>query len=97
VPTTHTAPTHQLARVELWLAAQAAEHAATLNETPSRGAAMDVTTRKATAIVGVADTRSTSLDRLAGEGAGTAAESLRHVLPTDENGRVAVAAFGSSI
>jgi hypothetical protein len=60
---------------------------------------MDVTreTRKATAIVGVVDTRSTSLDRLAGEGAHTATESLRHVLPADETGRVAVAAFGSCI
>ena len=50
-----------------------------------------------TVIVGVADTRATSLDRLAGEGANTAAESLRHVLPADETGRVAVAAFGSCI
>jgi FXSXX-COOH protein len=48
-------------------------------------------------IQGVADTRNTSLDRLAGEGAATAADSLRHVLPADEAGRVAVAAFGSSI
>lgn len=49
------------------------------------------------AIVGVADTRTTSLGRLAGEGAHAAAESLRHVLPADPDGRVAVAAFGSSI
>jgi FXSXX-COOH protein len=47
-----------------------------------------------TAIVGVADTRTTTLDQLAGEGAGTV---LRHVLPTDGDGRVAVAAFASSI
>lgn len=53
--------------------------------------------KQQTAIVGVADTRSVTLDQLAGQGAHTAAESLRHVLPEDENGRVAVAAFGSSI
>jgi hypothetical protein len=52
---------------------------------------------RAAAVAGVADTRSTTLDRLAGEGARTAAESLRHVLPADETARVAVAAFGSSI
>jgi FXSXX-COOH protein len=60
---------------------------------------MDVTlaTAGTPAVAGVADTRAISLDRLAGEGAPTAAASLRHVLPTDEAGRVPVAAFGSSI
>jgi FXSXX-COOH protein len=48
-------------------------------------------------VAGVADTRATSLDRLAGERAKIAAESLRHVLPADSSGRVAVAAFGASI
>lgn len=48
-------------------------------------------------VVGVADTRGITLDRLAGHAAETAAESLRHVLPADETGRVVVAAFGSSI
>lgn len=48
------------------------------------------------AVSGVADTRGTSLDRLAAEAA-PAAEGLRHVLPAEENGRVAVAAFSSSI
>lgn len=48
-------------------------------------------------VAGVADTRSTSLDRLASEGAEIATESLRHVLPSDDSGRVTVAAFGSSI
>jgi FXSXX-COOH protein len=60
---------------------------------------MDLTLKPADApaVVGVADTRSTTLDRLAGQGAQTAADSLRHVLPADGAGRVAVAAFGSSI
>jgi hypothetical protein len=60
---------------------------------------MDVTLKPTDApvIAGVADTRSTTLDRLAGQEAGTAAQSLRHVLPADETARVAVAAFGSSI
>lgn len=60
---------------------------------------MDLTLKSADApvVAGVADTRSTTLDRLAGQGAQTAAESLRHVLPADGAGRVAVAAFGSSI
>jgi FXSXX-COOH protein len=53
-------------------------------------------TAGAPAVVGVADTRSTTLDRLAGD-ARAAADSLRHVLPADETVRVAVAAFGSSI
>lgn len=57
---------------------------------------MDIT-GTAPAIIGVTDTRATSLDRLAADGTRAAAESLRHVLPEDENGRVAVAAFGSSI
>lgn len=48
-------------------------------------------------VAGVPDTRSTSLDRLASEGAEIAAESLRHVLPRNDRGRVSVAAFGSSI
>lgn len=48
------------------------------------------------AVAGVVDTRSTRLDRLA-ERAGAAAESLKHVLPADEAGQVAVAAFASSI
>lgn len=48
-------------------------------------------------VPGVADTRGISLDRLAGEGARTAVESLRRVVPTDEEGRVPVCAFGSSI
>lgn len=48
------------------------------------------------AVAGVVDTRSTRLDRLA-ERSDAAAESLRHVLAADESGRVAVAAFASSI
>ena len=60
---------------------------------------MDLTLKPADApvVTGVADTRSTTLDRLAGQGAQTAADSLRHVLPAEGAGRVAVAAFGSSI
>jgi FXSXX-COOH protein len=50
-----------------------------------------------TAVTGVADTRGTSLDRLAGDAASAAAEGLRNVLPTEEAGRVPVAAFSSSI
>jgi FXSXX-COOH protein len=50
-----------------------------------------------TATIGVADTRGISLGKLAGEGAHIAAESLQHVLPVDPDGRVPVAAFGSSI
>lgn len=48
-------------------------------------------------VAGVADTRGTSLDRLAGQGAPAAAEALRNVLPARETGSVAVAAFSSSI
>jgi FXSXX-COOH protein len=48
-------------------------------------------------VPGVADTRHVTLDRLAGQRAETAADSLRRVLPDDETTRVAVAAFGSSI
>ena len=44
----------------------------------------------------VADTRGITLDQLAGEGGRGAAEGLRHVIPSNE-GRVPVAAFGSSI
>lgn len=51
----------------------------------------------AVVVTGVTDTRSTSLDRLASEGAEIATEGLRHVLPADDSGRVTVAAFGSSI
>ena len=60
---------------------------------------MDVTLKPTDApvVAGVADTRSTTLDRLAGREAHTAAQSLRHVLPEDGTARVAVAAFGSSI
>lgn len=60
---------------------------------------MDVTQQPADApvVTGVADNRSTTLDRLAGDQAGAAPRSLRHVLPDDEAARVAVAAFGSSI
>ena len=54
-------------------------------------------TRTVPAVTGVADTRGTSLDRLAGESAPAAAAGLRHVLPAQEDGRVAVAAFSSSI
>ena len=49
------------------------------------------------AVVGLVDTRSTPLDRLASERAEIAAEAVRHVLRSDETGRVTVAAFGSSI
>lgn len=60
---------------------------------------MDVVTLSgsAPAVAGVADTRSTRLDRLADTGAATAAESLKHVIPDAAEGRVAVAAFASSI
>lgn len=60
---------------------------------------MDLTlhTRTAPAVAGLADTRGTALDRLAAEAAPAAAEGLRHVLPAEETGRVAVAAFSSSI
>jgi FXSXX-COOH protein len=54
-------------------------------------------TTELTVVAGVADTRSTPLDRLAAEGTQVAVESLRHVLPSDEAGRVPVAAFGSSV
>jgi FXSXX-COOH protein len=58
---------------------------------------MDVTLTGIPAVAGVADTRSTTLDRLAETGASTAVESLKHVLPAVEAGQVAVAAFASSI
>lgn len=61
---------------------------------------MDLTLHTRTAapaVTGLADTRGTSLDRLAGQAAPAAAEGLRHVLPAEETGRVAVAAFSSSI
>ena len=48
-------------------------------------------------ISGVQDTRSISLDKLAGDGGQIAAASLRHVLPTDESNRVVTAAFNASI
>jgi len=54
-------------------------------------------TSELTVVAGVADTRSTPLDRLASEGTQTALESLQHVLPSDNAGRVTVAAFGSSV
>ena len=54
-------------------------------------------TAEVAVLAGVVDTRSTPLDRLAGEGARVAKESLRHVLPGDEAGHVTVATFGSSI
>lgn len=46
-------------------------------------------------LTAVADARFTGLAKLVESG--RAAASLRHVLPADESGRVAVAAFGSSI
>jgi hypothetical protein len=61
---------------------------------------MDLTLHTGTvlpAVTGVADTRGTSLDRLAADAAPSPAEGLRHVLPAEEAGRVAVAAFSSSI
>jgi len=50
-----------------------------------------------TAVRGLTDTRAVPLDRLAAQGAGATTENLRHVLPAEDGGRVAVAAFGSSI
>jgi FXSXX-COOH protein len=60
---------------------------------------MDLTlhTRTVPTVTGVADTRGTSLDRLAGEAAPAATEGLRHVLPAEDGGRIPVAAFSSSI
>ena len=58
---------------------------------------MDVTLTGTPAVAGVADTRSTTLDRLADKGARTAADSLKHVIPAVAAGQVAVAAFASSI
>lgn len=58
---------------------------------------MDVTQNPGKAeasVAGVADARFTSLVRLAEN---RTPQDLRHVLPADESGRVAVAAFGSSI
>jgi FXSXX-COOH protein len=51
----------------------------------------------AAAVPGVEDTRALALDQLAGRGVGSAARSLRHVLPEEDARRVAVAAFGSTI
>lgn len=45
----------------------------------------------------ISDTRGISLGKLAGNAARAAAESLRHVQPSEDTGRVTVAAFGSSI
>jgi FXSXX-COOH protein len=53
--------------------------------------------RTVPAVTGVADSRGTSLDRLAGASTSAAVEALRHVLPAEEAGRVPVAAFSSSI
>jgi hypothetical protein len=49
------------------------------------------------AVTGVTDTRPIRLDRLAATGADLASDSLKHVLPGAEQGRVPVAAFASSI
>jgi FXSXX-COOH protein len=49
------------------------------------------------AVPGVADTRLTSLDRLVAEADRAVSRSLRHVLPTEAEGRVPVAAFNASI
>ncbi len=57
---------------------------------------MDTTPAAAPIVPGVTDTRGTTLADLARDSA-TVADSLRHVLPDDGTGRVAVAAFGSSI
>lgn len=48
-------------------------------------------------VADIADTRTLSLGQLASQGAAAAAKPLRHVLPSDGKGRIAVAAFGSSI
>ena len=60
---------------------------------------MDVTTDNPnpTAVRGLTDNRSVPLARLAEQSAATASENLRNVLPTEEDGRVIVAAFNSSI
>jgi FXSXX-COOH protein len=59
---------------------------------------MDTTGNAAApAIVGVADTRSITLDRLAGEHAPAVAENLRRVLPSGEEGRLPMCGFQSSI
>lgn len=57
---------------------------------------MDTTPAAAPVVPGVTDTRGTTLADLARDSA-TVADSLKHVLPNDGAGRVAVAAFGSSI
>lgn len=48
------------------------------------------------AVRGLTDNRTVPLARLAERGA-AASENLRRALPTEEDGRVTVAAFGSSI
>jgi hypothetical protein len=60
---------------------------------------MDVTLTGTPAVAGLADSRSTTLDRLAEAVAEShaVAESLKHVIPAVEAERVAVAAFASSI
>lgn len=58
---------------------------------------MNVTPTAAPAVVGVSDTRSVTLDRLADAGRATAADSLKRVIPTGGTAQVAVAAFASSI
>lgn len=58
---------------------------------------MNVIPTAAAAVVGVSDTRSVTLDRLADAGRATAADSLKRVLPTEGTPQVTVAAFASSI
>lgn len=48
-------------------------------------------------VTGVTDTRTTPLDRLASTDTDAASEGARRVLPGEDDGRVAVAQFSSSI
>lgn len=57
---------------------------------------MAATPEKPATVTGLADTRATRLDQLAGK-PDTAVAGLRHVLPTEEPERLTVCAFASSL
>ena len=56
----------------------------------------ETTDPSAVVVTGVADTRPTPLGRLAAEG-DTLVRMLRHVLPSDEAGRIHISSFNASL